>query len=320
MRSLKVTLEEFSKKKVLVVGDLMLDAYWWGVANRISPEAPVPVLNLQGESERLGGAANVALNLAGLGASTSICGVTGSDGDAETIQRLLSQHGILNDLVFDDPSRPTTVKRRILASNHQLLRVDVESLNPISSEIQATVFARISERLPEYDCVVVSDYAKGFVSAELISLLVASGKPVLADPKGVDYGKYHGCSVITPNLKEFQTAVASLGIDEGELVRDAIALLESIGVDNVLVTRGAEGMTFVSRNGASIHREASARKVYDVTGAGDTVIATLSLALSSGIEPEDALELANEAAGIVVESVGTTAIDQRALQNRLRGE
>lgn len=319
MKSLKVTLEEFSKKKVLVVGDLMLDAYWWGVAQRISPEAPVPVLALESESERLGGAANVALNLVGLGATTSICAVTGTDENAEIINRMLSEKGICNEFVIRDPSRPTTVKRRILASNQQLLRVDTETVNPISAELRDLVFSSLTERLSGFDCVVVSDYAKGFISTELVRLLVDSGKPVMADPKGVDYGKYRGCSVITPNLKEFQTAVAAFQIDEGDLIGDAVALLERIGVDNVLVTRGAEGMTMVSKTGEAIHRDASARKVYDVTGAGDTVIAALSLALSSGIAPQDALELANEAAGIVVESVGTTAVDRSALLNRIGG-
>ena len=317
MKSLKVILEEFSKRKVLVVGDLMLDTYWWGVAQRISPEAPVPVLSLEDESERLGGAANVALNLAGLGATVSICAVTGDDDKAGNVSQMLSQHGICSDLIIQDPSRPTTVKRRILANNQQLLRVDVEAVNPISSELQEQVFTRLREKLSEFDCVVISDYAKGFVSAEIIRLLVDSGKPVMADPKGIDYGKYKGCSVITPNLKEFQTAVAALRISKGDLVGDAVALLERIGVDNVLVTRGADGMTMVTKAGESIHRDASARKVYDVTGAGDTVIAALTLALSSGLGPENALELANEAAGIVVESVGTTAVDRTALLSRM---
>jgi D-beta-D-heptose 7-phosphate kinase/D-beta-D-heptose 1-phosphate adenosyltransferase len=318
MNNLKVILEGISKQRVLVLGDLMLDSYWWGSANRISPEAPVPVLELKGESIRLGGAANVALNIVGLGAEVSLCAITGNDAEAGLVQELASQSGIGTHLITRDSSRPTTVKRRILANNQQLLRVDREVSQPISTEIETEISERIAESLDDFDCIVVSDYAKGLVTAPLVSLLVDSGRPVFVDPKGTDYRKYRGSRVITPNLKEFGNACSHHGIDGGSLVESAKSLLGEIDVRNILVTRGSEGMTLITEHGSSIHRDAVARTVFDVTGAGDTVIATLSVAISSGLDNETALELANEAAGIVVEFVGTTAVTKEILLDRIR--
>jgi len=317
MKNLKVILEGISKQRVLVLGDLMLDSYWWGSTTRISPEAPVPVLELDEESVRLGGAANVALNLVGLGAEVTLCAVTGNDSEGVLVRQLASEKGIATHLIVTDSNRPTTVKRRILANNQQLLRVDRETSERISAELESEISQRIAESIADVDCVVVSDYAKGLVTAQLISLLVDSGKPVFADPKGADYHKYKGARVITPNLKEFGNACAHHGIAGGSLVESAKHLLAEIGVRNILVTRGSEGMTLVSEQGASIHRDATARTVFDVTGAGDTVIATLSVAVSSGVDDETALELANEAAGIVVESVGTTAVTSEILFDRI---
>jgi len=317
MNNLKVILEGIAKQKILVVGDLMLDSYWWGKANRISPEAPVPVLELEEESIRLGGAANVALNLVGLGAEVNICSVCGDDSEGTLLKGLLTENGIDNRLVFTDPTRPTTVKRRMLASNHQLLRVDRESTHQISPEIDETVCATLGESIGDFDCVIVSDYAKGLVSPSLMKALVESGKPVYADPKGSDYSKYRGCELITPNLKEFRIACATHGIVEENLAKAALSLMRETGVRKILITRGSEGMTLVADGAAVIHRNATARNVYDVTGAGDTVIATLSAILTCGGDPEVAVEIANEAAGVVVESVGTTAISKEILIERV---
>lgn len=317
MKNLKVILEAFKSQRVLVVGDLMLDSYWWGTARRISPEAPVPVFSLEGESERLGGAANVALNLAKLGASVSICSVLGSDAAGDSVRFLLDQNRIDSRFVFTDSSRPTTIKRRVVAGNQQLLRIDTESVLPLADQTFREVVSSLGSELERFDCVIISDYGKGFVTSALVGILVASGKPVFADPKGSDYKKYEGCAVITPNQKEFSIAVASFGIEAGEIATNALDLLGRIGVSKILVTRGSDGMTMITRDGDSFHRDATARKVYDVTGAGDTVIAVLSLALSSGLDDETAVEIANEAAGIAVETVGTTPVDAETLLARI---
>lgn len=317
MKTLKAILEDIGHLKVLVVGDLMLDSYWWGVTNRISPEAPVPVLELREESIRLGGAANVALNLVGLGASVSICSVCGEDSEGDLLRKLLSESGIDGSLIFADASRPTTVKRRMLANNHQLLRVDRESAHPVDSQIENAITTGIADVISDFDCVIVSDYAKGLVSNSLMNSLVQFGKPIYADPKGSDYSKYRGTEVITPNLKEFRSACRAHGIADEDFERAALELIRKTGVKKILVTRGSEGMTLFGEGNPPIHRDATARKVYDVTGAGDTVIATLSAALTADIDPDLALEIANEAAGVVVESVGTTAISREILIERV---
>jgi D-beta-D-heptose 7-phosphate kinase/D-beta-D-heptose 1-phosphate adenosyltransferase len=317
MRNLKVLLEEIARKRVLVVGDLMLDSYWWGNANRISPEAPVPVLELQEESVRLGGAANVALNLAGLGAKVGICSLSGEDAEGEVLRGLLVDCGIDNSLVISDPSRPTTVKRRMLANNHQLLRVDRESTHLISSDLESKMVSGLARSINDWDFVVVSDYAKGLVSPTLMESLVGFGIPIYADPKGSDYSKYRGCELITPNLKEFRLACATHQIECEEIPVAALNLIREIGVNRILITRGSDGMTLVEEGAPVIHRDATARNVYDVTGAGDTVIATFSAVLSSGGDSETAVEIANEAAGVVVESVGTTAISKEILVKRV---
>ena len=317
MRNLKVILEGFRSQRVLVVGDLMLDSYWWGAARRISPEAPVPVFSLESESDRLGGAANVALNLSKLGASVSVCSVLGSDAAGDSVRSLLQRNHIDSSLVFTDSSRPTTIKRRVVAGNQQLLRIDTESVLPLADQTSREIVSGLGSELQKFDCVIISDYAKGLVTSALVGILVASGKPVFADPKGADYAKYRGCAVITPNQKEFSVAVTSFGIEQGELKTNALDLLGRIGVPKILVTRGSDGMTMITSDGDSFHRDATARKVYDVTGAGDTVIAVLSLALSSGLDDETAVEIANEAAGIAVETVGTTAVDAQTLLTRI---
>lgn len=318
MSILKVTLERLKLQKILVLGDLMLDAYWWGSADRISPEAPVPVLQLKTESVRLGGAANVALNLVGLGCSVGICGLVGDDSEAATTLELLQSAGITPEGVLSDPARPTTVKRRILANNQQLLRVDRESTERLTSVVEQELLEDISASIADYDCVVISDYAKGFVSENLVKVAVLSDKPVFADPKGADYSKYSGTMLLTPNLKEFHAACLHHDIHGTSLENSALSLIKKIGVENILVTRGSEGMTLVRGDGTVLHREATARKVYDVTGAGDTVIATFAAAISSGADYPTAVELANEAAGLVVESVGTTAISSEILSERMR--
>ena len=310
-------IERFTKVRVLVVGDVMLDRYWWGSVSRISPEAPVPVVSLESTTLAAGGAANVASNVAGLGANPFLIGITGDDPEASDLPSVFAEKGILDFELKAIPGRKTTVKTRIVAHNQQMARIDQETIDEIASADAVKMIERLERRLEEIDVVVISDYGKGFLTREILSSLILAaremGKPVLVDPKGKDYSKYQGATMLTPNKRE---AAEACGIEpaSGDLVETAKQkLLIDLDLDSLLITLGEDGMTLLQKDAKAANLSATARNVYDVTGAGDTVIATLAVAIGSGMDIFDAARVANLAAGIVVERVGTTPITQADL-------
>ena len=293
-----------SKARVLVVGDVMLDRYWYGDVSRISPEAPVPVVlvNEQKEELRLGGAANVAHNCASLGAQTHLLSVVGNDDSGRALARLLQEKHVKADLHRDRSIR-TTEKLRVIGRQQQLLRLDFER-SP-SREVLASKLTQYRAALLQCDVVILSDYGKGGMThiRQMIQLARRAKKRVLVDPKGDDYSRYRGASVITPNRAELREVVGTWA-DEKDLARRAEALRRKLGLEALLVTRGDEGMTLF-RPGRKVHIDTEAREVFDVTGAGDTVIATLAVMLAAGANMEAAVRTANRAAGIVVGKLGT---------------
>lgn len=307
---MQIKPQNLNKARVLVVGDVMLDRYWFGEVNRISPEAPVPVVKVGRTEERLGGAANVARNIAAIGAKAALLSVVGQDEAADCIQRLLEADSIAGQL-HRDPGLATTIKLRVIGRQQQLLRVDFET-EP-GHEVLAAKLADFEARLPETDAVILSDYGKGGLRhiERMIALARAAGKPVLVDPKGDDYARYRGATLLTPNRAEFRE-VAGRWKDEDDLTARAQKLREDLGVQALLVTRSEEGMTLY-RKGDRLHVSAVAREVYDVSGAGDTVIAMLGVMLAAGGDFPDAVHLANKAAGIVVGKLGTAVVHSEEL-------
>jgi rfaE bifunctional protein kinase chain/domain len=288
--------------RVLVVGDVMLDRYWFGDVSRISPEAPVPVVKVEKMEERPGGAANVARNCAALGAKTTLLSVVGADEAGQSLTRLMTDSGITASLL-EDAQLSTTVKLRVLGRQQQLLRIDFE--NSPDHEVLKAKLAEYAQRLPDTDVVILSDYGKGGLAhiGEMIRMAQAAKKPVLVDPKGDDYARYTGATLLTPNRSELREVVGRWK-DDKDLTNRAQALREELGLEGLLVTRSEEGMTLFTAKGTS-HEPAQAREVYDVSGAGDTVIATLAVMLGSGSDMPTAMQLANKAAGVVVAKLGT---------------
>ena len=303
-------LAELAQRRVLVVGDVMLDRYWHGAVDRISPEAPVPVVRVQRVEERLGGAANVALNVKNLGARVTLLTVVGEDQAAESLRGLLDVHGI-EAVLRADPQLATILKLRVIGRAQQLIRVDFE--NDPGHEVLAQMVDAFEENLPAHDIVLFSDYGKGGLAhiPRMIELARAAGKPVFVDPKGRDYRRYAGATVITPNRTELAQVVGTWK-DEADLAQRVAELRESIGVEAVLLTRSEEGMTLFQRDGI-VHEQSNAREVFDVTGAGDTVIATLAVLTAAGLPLEAATRLANKAAGIVVGKFGTATVSHQEL-------
>jgi rfaE bifunctional protein kinase chain/domain len=307
----KANREQFAKTKLLVVGDVMLDRYWFGDSDRISPEAPVPVVQVSKVDERLGGAANVARNVAALGANTTILGVVGDDEAGNRIGELLRQSGVNSQLEVD-PKVPTTVKLRVIARQQQLIRLDFEE-TPSQTALEQKL-ARFEKALVSADVLVLSDYGKGALSqvATMIETARAQNKVILVDPKGEDYEKYRGATVITPNRSELRQVVGRWA-DEDDLTQRAQDLRRSLGIDALLLTRSEEGMSLFTDQGVS-HVRAQAREVFDVSGAGDTVIATLAVALAAQWPLDRAMALANRAGGIVVGKLGTATVTSEELQ------
>src|SRR5262245_14749605 len=307
MKGKRPLLPDLAKARVLVVGDVMLDRYWFGGVSRISPEAPVPVVLVERSEERPGGAANVARNCAALGAKTSLLSVVGADEPGETLARLVAAEGVRASL-HRDAALATTVKLRVMSSPRpqQLLRIDFET-SP-SHEVLAEKLAEFESGLAEYNAVVLSDYGKGGLThiGRMISLARGAGKPVLVDPKGDDYTRYAGASVLTPNLNELREVVGRWK-DETDLTARAQKLRAELDLDGLLLTRGGDGMTLYRT--ASVEMvPAKKRDVADVTGAGDTVVATLAVMLGAGAELPEAARVANHAGGIVVGKLGTDVV------------
>lgn len=298
--------ELLAARRVLVVGDVMLDRYWHGAVDRISPEAPVPVVRIEREEERLGGAANVALNIRTLGARATLLTVVGSDEPAHRLRELLHARDI-DTVLREDRQLYTIVKLRIIGRAQQLLRVDFE--NEPDHEALGEMLDDFAQQLPQHDVVLFSDYGKGGLThiPRMIEMARAAGKPVLVDPKGSDYQRYAGASVITPNRGEL-AQVAGAWKGEAELREKVEALRADISVGAVLLTRSEDGMTLFEDSGVT-HEPARAREVFDVTGAGDTVIATLAVLTAAGVPLPEAMRLANKAGGIVVGKFGTATVN-----------
>ncbi len=307
-------LEKLSQVRLLVVGDVMLDRYWFGEVSRISPEAPVPVVKVTRMEERLGGAANVARNAASLGARTTLLSVVGDDEAGRTLEQLLSDGQIEANLQVDREI-DTTVKLRVIGRQQQLLRIDFET-PPSNASLEAKL-AEFERRLAACDIVILSDYGKGGLThiTEMIRLARAAAKPVLVDPKGDDWARYAGATMLTPNSSELRGVVGRWS-SEAEMFAKATRLCGELGLEALLVTRSEEGMTLFA-DGQTFHQAAQAREVFDVSGAGDTVIATLAVMLGAGADWAEAIRVANIAAGIVVGKLGTAVVTRDEIAGAL---
>lgn len=299
-----------TQKRILVAGDVMLDRYWFGEVNRISPEAPVPIVRVERREERLGGAANVARNAVALGVETSLLGVIGEDEAGRNVETLLNEAGIRSYLNHD-PSISTIIKLRVIGRQQQLIRIDFEE-KPTEQILQDKL-SRFNSLIAEHDVIVLSDYAKGSLVnvATMIAHAKSLGKYVLVDPKGSDYSIYQGASLLTPNKSELRQVIGSWK-DEADLTKKAQALRKELDIAALLLTRSEEGMTLFTDE-EILHVPAMAREVFDVSGAGDTVIATVAAMLAEGKNLHDAVLIANQAGGIVVGKLGTATVTREEL-------
>ncbi|MBS0969109.1 bifunctional D-glycero-beta-D-manno-heptose-7-phosphate kinase/D-glycero-beta-D-manno-heptose 1-phosphate adenylyltransferase HldE [Chimaeribacter arupi] len=314
---MKVTLPDFRRAGVLVVGDVMLDRYWYGPTSRISPEAPVPVVKVDTIEERPGGAANVAMNIASLGAASRLVGLTGVDDAARALNAKLDEVNVQCDFV-PVPTHPTITKLRVLSRNQQLIRLDFEEgFEGIDPQ---PVLDRIQQALPTCGALVLSDYAKGALAdvQPMIALAKAAGVPVLVDPKGNDFERYRGATLLTPNLSEFEAVVGRCK-EEAQLVERGMKLIADFDLSALLVTRSEQGMTLLQPGKPPLHLPTEAQEVYDVTGAGDTVIGVLAAALAAGNSLEESCFLSNAAAGVVVGKLGTSTVSPVELENAIHG-
>ena len=316
-----VDLSRLNRCRLMVVGDLMLDEYVWGDVDRISPEAPVQVVSVRQEDTTLGGAGNVVNNLAALGTGVSVVGVLGRDSHGRQLINRLKDLGADTSGVLQSADRITIRKTRILAEHQQVLRIDRETTRDISKRLNNRLLKQAVKMLPDVDAVIVSDYGKGLITRSLVKQLAEAvrkqKKLIIADPKGLDFSKYNGVSLLTPNTKEASLAAGIDIRDQDDLCRAAERLLEQIDVEGLLITRGKEGVAYFDRHNAPVFAGTKARQVFDVSGAGDTVVAVLSAGLAAGYPIQDAIGLANAAAGIVVSKIGTATVTKEELREAL---
>jgi D-beta-D-heptose 7-phosphate kinase/D-beta-D-heptose 1-phosphate adenosyltransferase len=320
--SLARHLLRFSRSRVLILGDVMLDEYVWGTVSRISPEAPVPVVAVRSESVKVGGAGNVATNVAALGGQASLIGLVGDDAVGERLGHELELAGVKSDGLIVDRSRPTTVKSRVVAGSQHIVRFDRESDAPISPAIRERVVAAVRERLSGADVLLISDYAKGLIGPGLVRAVLAvaarQGRIVAVDPKVQHLPLFKGVTVVAPNHHEAAAAARLQVRNESDLLRVGRVLLRRLQVRAVLITRGEQGMSLFEAEKAVVHIPTVAREVYDVTGAGDTVMGALSLALAARADMREAAIIANYAAGVVVGKRGTATVTRGELERALR--
>jgi rfaE bifunctional protein kinase chain/domain len=325
---LREILERFGDVRAAILGDLMLDRYVWGDVNRISPEAPVPVVEVREETVRFGGAANVAENVASLGAAAAVVGTVGDDAEGGFLLELLRGRGVDVAGVLRTSGRPTTTKTRIIAHSQQVVRADREDAREASGEDGRLLAANAAEAVGRSDVLLVSDYGKGVVTAHVLSEAIGrarnAGKLVCVDPKESHFGSYAGVTAITPNQKEAGNAVGVRIVDEETLRRVGAELLTRLSAECVVITRGEQGMTLFMRDGTIHHLPTVAREVFDVTGAGDTVVSVLGVALAAGATMVEAATIANHAAGLVIREVGTASVTveelARSFEERAEGE
>lgn len=316
-KALRQYLQRFPQASLLVIGDLILDHYVMGRVSRISPEAPVPVVHVESETLRLGGAANVFNNILALGGKADLCGVIGADESGRLLLKELGKSRSGRGGVIIDHDRPTTRKSRVIAHNQQIVRYDMEGRQELKGTLQKRLLRYVESRIRELSCIVVSDYAKGVVSAalmtELTRLAALRKIPIIVDPKVEHFSYYKGVTVMTPNHLEATQAAGLHGDDDQTINQAGAVIRQRLGCQSVLITRGEKGMSLYEGEGTSWHLPTQARQVYDVTGAGDTVIGTLALALATGANMREAATLANHAAGIVVGMVGTATVSPKQL-------
>jgi D-beta-D-heptose 7-phosphate kinase/D-beta-D-heptose 1-phosphate adenosyltransferase len=315
-------IDRFPRAQVLVVGDVMIDHYVWGSVTRISPEAPVPVVNVTREDMLLGAAANVVNNIHALGGRVDVCGVIGQDEAGRQLQHLLRSQGIPTDGLIVEHGRPTTIKTRVIAHHQQVVRFDRETKEGIGRETHRRIFDRVKERIAGgLDAIVLSDYCKGVVTRDLVRDVVRlarrHGIVVAVDPKVSHFGIYNGVTILTPNTNEASRGAKIEIEDETSLLRAGNGLLRRLACEAVLITRGEQGMSLFEKSGRVTHIPTVAREVFDVTGAGDTVISALTLAKAAGAVTVDAARLSNFAAGIVVGVVGTATVTPDQLKQRI---
>ncbi|WP_439437484.1 bifunctional D-glycero-beta-D-manno-heptose-7-phosphate kinase/D-glycero-beta-D-manno-heptose 1-phosphate adenylyltransferase HldE [Salinivibrio costicola] len=314
---MKLSLPDYNQANVLVVGDVMLDRYWYGPTGRISPEAPVPVVKINQTEERPGGAANVAMNIAALGGHTQLIGLTGKDEQADALTQTLDSLNVNCDFVALD-SHPTITKLRVMSRNQQLIRLDFEE--GFAGVDLTPMLTKVTAALPKAQAMILSDYAKGALAQVQLLIQAANqaGVTTLVDPKGTDFERYRGASLLTPNLSEFE-AVAGTVTDDQSLEEKGLALIKHYELGALLVTRSEHGMTLLRPDAAPLNLPTLAKEVYDVTGAGDTVISVLAASLAAGKPIEDACALANAAAGVVVGKLGTSTLSTIELTEAIHG-
>ena len=318
-KSIESLFNHIGSLRCLVIGDLMLDEYLWGKAERISPEAPVQVVDVVREELRLGGAGNVVNNLVALGAQVTVCSVIGEDENGRALLDDFTQRAVAVDAIFRDPARRTSRKTRVVASHQQIVRIDRESREPLSADMEDHVCRWVAAHADSFNVILLSDYLKGVLTARVIETVVAAARPkaipVLVDPKGTDFSRYHGTTLLTPNRKEAEAA-AGIAIRDSETLGQAAGLImERAGLDNLLITRSEEGMSLFSRSGETVHIPTVAREVFDVSGAGDTVLASLAIGVAAGLGMAEAARLANIAAGIAVGKLGTSTVSPAEIIN-----
>ncbi len=309
---LAARIADLANGRVLCVGDLMLDRYVYGTVSRISPEAPIPVFHIDREAAMLGGAGNVVRNLTALGAGVAFVAVVGDDAVGRKLTEMVGEDARIEPYLLVERGRPSTVKTRYIADGQQLLRADSETTRPVADALGETLERLVAGALEGCDVAVLSDYAKGVLSDAVIAAAIAAaraaGKPVIVDPKGKDYTRYRGAHVLTPNHRELAAETGIAADDDDAVARAAAALAARCEAETVVVTRGGDGMSVVARDGAVTHLPAEAREVFDVSGAGDTVVATLAAAMARGASVVEAARLANHAAGVVVGKLGTAVV------------
>ncbi|GJQ20106.1 MAG: RfaE bifunctional protein, domain I [Bacteroidia bacterium] len=311
----------FKGKRIAVIGDLMLDRYYWGAVSRISPEAPVPVVEVDSQSTRLGGAANVANNIASLGGTPVLIGVIGNDEGGAALKGLLEESGFPSGGLITDPTRPTTIKTRVIAHHQHVVRIDQEVKEDIDSGIQEQILAVLGRELPSLDAVILQDYNKGVIVKDLIGEIIrrvrSEGKIITVDPKFHNFFEYRNVTVFKPNRKESEEALGRKLTSRDTVERAGWDILKKLDAENLLLTLGEEGMSLFERSGSVTHVPTKAKKVADVSGAGDTVISALTVSLVAGANIREASAIANVAGGVVCGEVGIVPIERQALLEAL---
>jgi len=322
--ALKSVIGNFRKAKVLVVGDLILDEFIWGEVSRISPEAPVPVVWVKNESFMPGGASNVANNIRSLGGNALLCGLVGADERGAILRGELKHKGVDIEGILVDPSRPTTLKTRVVAHHQQVVRIDKETVEPVSDRVFAKLVGYFTRAIKDVDAVIIEDYGKGVITPRLLTKIVPIAKRykkmILVDPKEEHFSYYKGVTVVTPNNHEAARAVGFEIKDNETLVKAGRKLLQKLQCQVALITLGENGMALFRKGAKMVHIPTVAQEVFDVSGAGDTVIASYALALAAGADPIDAAHIANCAAGIVVGKVGIAVVTPEELTDRIKRE